>query len=77
MDTQLLIDRLRPELPPFFTRKVASEKTGGLYAPGTLANMDSAGKGPGAISAGKSVVYEREAFLNWLALRMEAVSERR
>jgi hypothetical protein len=31
--------------------------------------MDCRGEGPGAVLMGKSVVYEREAFLSWLEQR--------
>jgi hypothetical protein len=70
MNTQLLIDRLRSELPPVFTRKTASRLTGGYIAAGTLANLDSKGTGPGGVLAGKATLYEREAFLTWLEQRI-------
>ena len=65
-----LITRLRAEMPPAFTRKVACQLLGGLYSPGTLANLDSSGEGPKGIRAGKAVLYERETFLAWLQKRM-------
>ena len=69
MYVQVLIDRLRLELPPVFPRKTASKMTGGYLATGTLANLDSKGEGPGGVRTGKSVLYEREAFLSWLEKR--------
>jgi hypothetical protein len=45
--------------------------TGGYIAAGTLANLDSKGLGPGGVLAGKSVIYERETFLEWLQRRIE------
>jgi len=69
---QKMIEGLRKELPAMFTRKVASQKTGGYLAPGTLANMDSRGEGPGGVLMGKIICYERESFLAWLEKRMEA-----
>jgi hypothetical protein len=68
----ILIDRLRAEMPPAFTRKTACKLMGGLLSPGTLANLDSAGAGPRGIRAGKAVLYERESFLEWLGKRMKA-----
>lgn len=70
MNIQILINRLRSELPPVFPRKTASKMTGGYLATGTLANLDSRGEGPGGIRTGKSILYEREAFLIWLKKRM-------
>ena len=70
MNTQPLIDRLRSELPPVFPRKTACRMTGGYLAVGTLANLDSQGTGPGGVLTGKTVLYEREAFLAWLEKRM-------
>ena len=64
------IERLRPELPPTFTRKYICERLGGYLTPGTLANLDSAGSGPGGIRAGKTVLYEKEHFLAWLERRL-------
>ena len=60
-------DGLREALPPVFTRKVACEMTGGLFTVRGLANIDSAGKGPSKkLMSGKSVLYEREDFIDWL-----------
>jgi len=70
MDTQQLINSLRQELPPVFSRKVASRMTGGLFAPGTLANLDSMGQGPGGVRVGKAIAYERERFLAWFEKRL-------
>lgn len=71
MTAQLLIDRLRSELPPVFTRRTASKMTGGYLAPGTLANLDSKDEGPGGVLVGKSTLYERESFLEWFQRRIE------
>jgi len=64
-DKQILIARLRAELPPIFSRRVAAEHLGGVIARGTLANLDSRGIGPGGVKGGKLRIYEREAFLAW------------
>ena len=64
------IDCLRSELPPLFTRKYICERLGGYLTPGTLANLDSIGQGPGGVRAGKTVLYEKEAFLQWLEQRL-------
>ena len=70
MSIEVLITRLQAEMPPAFTRKVACQLLGGLFSPGTLANLDSAGEGPIGVRAGKAVLYERESFLAWLQKRM-------
>jgi len=71
MSPKDFISRIRSELPPTFTRKFICERLGGYLTPGTLANLDSKGQGPGGIRAGKSVLYEREHFLIWLENRLE------
>lgn len=70
MDTQKFLKSLRQELPPTFTRVVASRMTGGYIAVGTLANLDSKNLGPGGILVGKKILYERETFLSWLEQRI-------
>ena len=70
MATHLLIEKLRAEMPPAFTRKTACKLLGGLFSPGTLANLDSLGDGPRGTRIGKAIVYERESFLVWLQKRM-------
>ena len=70
MTTQVLIERLRAEMPPAFTRKMACKLLGGLLSPGTLANLDCSGEGPKGVRVGKAVLYEREIFLKWLEGRM-------
>lgn len=70
MTTKDFIDRLRSELPPGFTRKFIYKCLGEYLAPGTLANLDSQGQGPGGIRAGKVILYERETFLKWLEKRL-------
>ena len=48
---------LRDSLPPVFTRKKASELTGGLFSPRALSNMDSAGRGPSKkVMSGKTIL---------------------
>ncbi|GHV52003.1 hypothetical protein FACS1894168_4190 [Deltaproteobacteria bacterium] len=65
-----IIDSLRRELPPTFTRATAVKMMGGLFTAGTLANLDCLGKGPGGALIGRKMVYEREAFVAWLESRM-------
>lgn len=58
---------LKEKLPPLFTRKYACQMLGGLYSPKALSNLDSAGKGPSLkMMSGKSILYEKSSFLNWL-----------
>jgi hypothetical protein len=68
---QLILDSLRRELPPTFTRATAAKMTGGLFTAGTLANLDYRGEGPGGSLIGRKMVYERESFVAWLERRMQ------
>ena len=68
---QLILESLRRELPPTFTRATAAKMTGGLFTAGTLANLDCHGKGPGGSLIGRKMVYERESFVSWLEKRMQ------
>jgi hypothetical protein len=68
---QLILDSLRRELPPTFTRATAVKMLGGLFTAGTLANLDCLGKGPGGSLIGRKKIYERESFIAWLESRMQ------
>jgi len=60
----------RVNLPLFITRAKAVEVLGGLYARGTLANMDCRGEGPRVkIRVGGKIAYPRDAFLDWVEER--------
>jgi hypothetical protein len=65
-----ILDSLRRELPPTFTRATAAKMLGGLFTAGTLANLDCLGKGPGGALIGHKMVYERDTFLAWIERRM-------
>lgn len=53
-------------------RRKILEFSGGLIAPGTAANHDSAGTGiPGAFRVGRQVVYPVQATIEWLIARLE------
>lgn len=63
-------ERLEADLPPVFARARVSELCGGIIAPGTLANLDSQGKGPAVrVKVGKHIGYERASFVRWLKER--------
>ena len=70
MSVQVIIESLRQSLPPVFPRKTVSRMMGDYLAVGTLANLDSEGRGPGGVRAGKAILYERESFLAWLQERL-------
>lgn len=54
-------------LPEFVTRKVLHE-TARIFSPGTMANLDSLGKGPSERKKmGKRVCYPRTDLVTWLA----------
>jgi hypothetical protein len=66
-----ILDSLRRELPPTFTRATAVKMLGGLFTAGTLANLDCRSEGPGGSLIGRKMVYERESFIAWLESRMQ------
>ena len=66
----VFIENLRQSLPPTFSRRVAAENLKGLLSAGSLANIDSSGKGPCSFRLGRTVGYEKESFLSWLENRM-------
>jgi hypothetical protein len=66
-----ILDSLRRELPPTFTRATAVKMMGGLFTVGTLANLDCLGKGPGGVLIGRKKIYERESYIAWLERRMQ------
>ncbi len=65
-----IIESLRLSLPPVFNRRRAQELLGHIISARTLANLDSLKKGPPKMYLSKSVVYERDSFLNWLEPRL-------
>jgi hypothetical protein len=67
---QQILDALRRELPPVFTRKLASRLTGGYLSVGGFANLDCRNEGPGGVRVKKTILYEKEAFLEWLERRI-------
>lgn len=61
------------ELPPVFTRQVASQAIGGLMSPKTLSNLDALNQGPQVkVHLGNRVGYERDSFLQWLRDRLRS-----
>ena len=57
---------LSEQLPNVFGRKSVNNLLPGIISAKTLANLDSLGKGPERIKAGRSVLYTRETFVPWL-----------
>ena len=58
--------------PSIIPRTQVPKLTGGLIAVGTLANLDSAGKGiPGAFRIGRKVCYPVSSVLEFLVGRLE------
>lgn len=61
---------LESELPVFVTRTQVAERLGGWIAAGTLANLDSEGRGPtGRVIMGRKVAYSRASLITWLRAR--------
>lgn len=70
--TDRFFDALEKELPPVFTRDVASRCMGGLLSPKSMSNADAMGIGPSVrVRIGKKVAYERASFMTWLRQRLE------
>ncbi len=64
--------KLSDSFPAIISRRDVGRFTGGLIAPRTMANLDSLGQGPRQrLRLGRNVGYTREAFLDWLAGRLE------
>jgi len=56
----------------FVARSEISKFSGGLLAPGTAANNDSAGKGiPGAFRVSRKIAYPVDSAIEWLISRLE------
>ena len=71
--TDRFFDALEKELPPVFTRDVASKCMGGLLTPKTMSNADALGTGPSVrVRLGKKIAYERASFMHWLRKRLSA-----
>jgi hypothetical protein len=71
--TSTFFDAIEKELPPVFSRQVASQKIGGLIAVKTLSNLDSLDKGPSVkVRIGSKVGYERSNFIAWLKEKMRS-----
>lgn len=64
---ETFFNKLHDDLPTIFDRGTAVKIMGGILSSKTLANADSGGTGPKVkLKIGKKVVYEREAFIEWL-----------
>ena len=68
-----LIEQLRADLPIVFARKEIERLLPGVISSKTLANYSSQGIGPPSYRHGRTVIYEREAFLNWLSKRVRYI----
>ena len=69
-DNYDLIEKLKNELPIVFARKEIERLLPGLISSKTLANLSSQGKGPPSYRHGRTVIYNRDTFLNWLSKRV-------
>jgi hypothetical protein len=60
----------------YVARSEVARFTGGIIQPGTVANLDSIGKGPkGRIRLGRKIAYEVHAFVRWLESRVAVDAE--
>lgn len=60
------VEILRSVLPSIFFRAHLTTLTSGALNGRTIANLQSAGKGPPGFYCGKRMCFERESFLLWL-----------
>ncbi|MDL2269316.1 hypothetical protein LJC71_09080 [Desulfosarcina sp. OttesenSCG-928-A07] len=66
--TAEIVVNLEKNAPDFFTRVEAARMLNGLICRGTLANLDSQGKGPGGkVIRGKRIYFKPE-FIAWVKL---------
>lgn len=66
-EQQEFADLISGGLPPVVARKNVEQFLGGIVTTKTLANADSKGEGPAvAYAVGRSIVYRREALVDWL-----------
>lgn len=66
-DQMTLAKTLMDGLPPIIARHQVDKFLGGLFAPNTLRNLDSVGKGPVvAWRIGVRVAYKKESLIEWL-----------
>jgi hypothetical protein len=62
--------------PPAISRQEVPKYFGGAVSAKTLANYDSAGKGPaGAFKVGRTVMYPTFAIAEWLDKRATQIGE--
>lgn len=64
--TKLALSVLERNLPPVIARKDIKLYLSGLISSGYLANLDSKGLGPKAITTKRRVAYLREDLIAWL-----------
>lgn len=58
-------------------RSAFKEFSGGRYASGTMANLDSRGEGPEGFYIGRQKVYTVAAAIRWLENRCETATHER
>jgi hypothetical protein len=60
----------------YVARSEVARFSGGLFQPGTLANLDSKGEGPeGRIRIGRKVAYEIHSLVRWMEKRNRVDSQ--
>ena len=57
---------------PLVARAEVGRFSGGLLHPRTMANLDALGEGPGKITIGRMVAYDRDALAAWVESRVKA-----
>lgn len=68
------MSKLEESLPILFDRETASNSLGGLLTTKSLCNADMKGVGPKVkMKLGKKIVYERDAFLEWVEHKFVSV----
>jgi len=62
---------LSEQLPNVFGRRAVNDLLPGIISSKTLANLDSQGKGPEKIKAGRTVIYKKDTFVPWLITHLK------
>jgi hypothetical protein len=66
MEKQPTLENLINSLPPIISRDHVEKYLVGVISKRTLANLDSAGKGPKRMRIGRKIAYRTEDLLEWL-----------
>ncbi len=70
----MVFEDAKSKLPVFIGRSEIEKYFPGVIARGTLANLNSQGRGPRYIKRGRKVFYYRDDILEWLKRESKNIS---